>query len=115
FYGQPTREAFLAAKRLRWIHEPGTGIDKYQAIPELVASDVVLTNARGPHVIPMADHVFALLLALTHRVPELVEDKQARRWDGRRYHERYVDLDGKGMGILAFGDIGRAVARRAGG
>ncbi|HEY3079466.1 MAG TPA: D-2-hydroxyacid dehydrogenase [Chloroflexota bacterium] len=113
FYGPPTREAFLAARRLRWIHEPGTGIDKYQAIPELAESDVVLTNARGPHVVPMADHAFALLLALTHRVSELVEDKRARRWDGSRYGGRYVDLDGKTMGILALGDIGLAVARRA--
>jgi phosphoglycerate dehydrogenase-like enzyme len=113
FYGQPTREAFLAARRLRWIHEPGTGIDKYRAVPELAGSGVVLTNARGPHVVPMADHVFALLLALTHRVPDLVEDKRARRWDGRRYSGRYVDLDGRTMGILALGDIGLAVARRA--
>ena len=44
--------------------------------------DVVLTNARGPHVQPMADHAFAMLLALTHHIPELWEDKKARRWDG---------------------------------
>ena len=83
FHGQPSRQAFLAARQLRWIHEPGTSIDPYRgAIPELVESAVVLTNARGPHVQPMADHAFAMLLALTHHIPELWEDKKARRWDG---------------------------------
>lgn len=38
-----------AAARLRWIHCPGTGIDKImEELPELADSDVVLTNARGP-------------------------------------------------------------------
>ena len=114
FHGQPSREAFLAARRLRWIHEPGTSIDRYKGeIPELVESEVVLTNARGPHVQPMADHAFAMLLALTHHIPELWEDKKARRWDGSRYSGQMVDLEGKTMGILALGDLGLAVARRA--
>ena len=43
-----------AASRLRWIHCPGTGIDKIMAeMPTLADSDVVLTNARGPHANPM--------------------------------------------------------------
>jgi phosphoglycerate dehydrogenase-like enzyme len=114
YHGQPSREAFLAARRLRWVHEPGTSIDRYRGdIPEMADSEVVLTNARGPHVPPMADHAFAMLLALTHHIPELWEDKKARRWDGSRYSGRMVDLEGKTMGILALGDLGLAVARRA--
>src|SRR5262249_8645026 len=114
YYGQPSREAFLAARRRRWVHEPGPSIDRSRgAIPELVDSAVALTNARGPHVPPMADHAFAMLLALTHRIPELWEDKKAARWDGAKYSRRMVDLEGKTMGILALGDLGRAIARRA--
>jgi phosphoglycerate dehydrogenase-like enzyme len=113
FHGQPSREAFLAARRLRWVHEPGTSIDRYRVdIPEMVETDVVLTNARGPHVPPMADHAFAMLLALTHHIPELWEDKKVARWDGSKYGGRMVDLEGKTMGILAMGDLGVAVARR---
>src|SRR5712692_7594303 len=106
FAGELSRDVFAAARRLRWIHHPGTGIDWIERIPELIASDVVLTNARGPHVNPMADHVFALLLGLTHRLRDLVKDQEAHRWDGRRYSQRFVDLTGRTMGILALGDIG---------
>ena len=57
YCGWPTRDVFLAAERLRWLHNPGTGIDPITGIPELIDSDVVLTNCRGPHAAPMADHV----------------------------------------------------------
>src|SRR5262249_13992022 len=113
FAGEPSPEVFAAARRLRWIHHPGTGIDWIQRIPALIDSDIVLTNARGPHVNPMADHVFALLLALSHRLRDLLHDQEARRWEGRKYHERIVELSGRTMGILALGDIGQATARRA--
>ena len=111
--GRPSAEVFRAAKQLRWIHEMGTGIDQYVSVEGLVESDVTLTNALGPHANPMADHVFALLLSLTHCLPELFEDQRARRWEMMKYQDRYVELDGRTMGILALGGIGRAVARRA--
>ena len=113
--GRLSTEAFQAAKKLRWIHEMGTGIDQYVSVEGLVESDVTLTNALGPHANPMADHVFALLLSLTHCLPELFEDQRARRWEMMKYQDRYVEIDGRTMGILALGGIGRAVARRAGG
>ncbi len=113
-FGSPSREVFLTAKRLRWIHEPGTGIDRLlSTVPELVASDVVLTNARGPHANPMADHVIAMMLTFAHNLRELWEDQQAHRWDGSRYSARMIELSGQTMGILALGGIGLAVARRA--
>jgi len=36
---------------------------------DMIPEHVVLTNSRGPHAAPMADHAFAQLLALTHRIP----------------------------------------------
>ena len=111
--GKPSAEAFQAGRKLRWIHEMGTGIDQYVAIEGLADSDITLTNALGPHANPMADHVFALLLSLTHCLPELFEDQRARRWEMNKYQDRYVELEGRTMGILGLGGIGRSVARRA--
>ena len=113
FFGWPSREVFRAAERLRWLHNPGTGIDRISEVPDIVDSDVVLTNARGPHAAPMADHVFSIVLAFAHRSRELWEDQQAHRWEPGKYDSRIVELGGSTMGILALGDIGRAVARRA--
>jgi phosphoglycerate dehydrogenase-like enzyme len=115
FCGPLTPELFRAARKLRWVHYPGTGIDWIDSVPEFVQSDVVLTNARGPHTEPMADHVFAMILSLTHQLRELAADQAARQWEDRKYHDQMVEIHGKTMGIYALGGIGRAVARRAAG
>ena len=103
-----------AASRLRWIHCPGTGIDKIMAeMPTLADSDVVLTNARGPHANPMADHVLWMMLSLSHRGRGMAEDQRLSRWEAEKYSHAFVELSGSTMGILALGDIGKAIARRA--
>ena len=111
-YGWPSRDVLLAAERLRWIQCPGTGIDAITKISELVDSDAVLTNMRGPHANPMADHVMGMIVTLAHRLHEMWDDQRASRW-GTTYDGRQVELSGSTMGILALGDIGAAVARRA--
>ncbi len=113
YYGWPSREVFVAAKRLRWIHTPATGIDPLTKIPELVESDVVVTNCRGPHATSMADHVIGMMVILAHCMREQMEDQRLHRWDSKKYLGRQVELTGKTMGILALGDIGTAIARRA--
>lgn len=113
-FGTITRPVFLAAKQLEWFHFIGIGFDPFlRQIPELREGGVVMTNARETHVIPMTDHVFAAILSHAHRIPELLEDQRNRRWDTARYLRRIVELSGTTMGIMAMGDIGRAVARLA--
>ena len=113
YYGWPTRRVFLAAERLKWLQNVGTGIDKIADVPELIESDVVLTNFLGPHDNPMADHVFGQMIMLAHRMSEQWDDQKAHRWEQTKYFDSFAQLSGKTMGILALGGIGRAVARRA--
>ncbi len=115
FMGMPSREALASAERLRWMHCPGTGIDTLIGVPEIIDSDVVLTNARGPHAAPMADHVMAVCLAFAHKTNEMMADQRARVWDTGKYDRGIVEMAGGAMGILALGGIGSAVARRAAG
>ena len=113
FVGMPTREVYLAAQRLQWIHNPATGIDGIAAVPELIDSKVVLTNALGPHAPPMADHVFAMMLTFAHHLRELWDDQRAHRWEPTKYGTAYEEMSGRTVGILALGGIGMEVARRA--
>ena len=113
FYGRPSRDVFLAADRLRWLQWVGTGIDQISSVPELVDSDVVLTNMRGPHAAPMANHALGMIIALAHHGRELWEDQRQHTWDTAKYSGRMTELGGSTMGILALGDIGMAIARRA--
>jgi phosphoglycerate dehydrogenase-like enzyme len=113
FFGNPTREQYLAAKKLRWIQAPSAGIEFVHRIPELKDSDLLLTNARGAHAATIAEHTFAMLLSLTRGLRFFDHAKGCHTWlrgDGYRH---VVGIDGKTMGIVGFGNIGRAIARRA--
>ena len=112
FFGTISREAFLAAARLKWYQYIGIGFDTdLLRVPELRDSPVVMTVNRETHVVPIADHVFAMILSFAHCIPGLIEDQKARRWDPHKW--AVTELAGSTMGVLAMGDIGRAVARRA--
>jgi len=113
FFGWPEREVYLAAQQLEWIHYGGAGIDKISDIPEMIEDPVVLTNTRGPHAAPMADHVFALMLSLSHCLREMNDDQNAHVWETLKYSGRFASLEKRNMGILALGDIGTEVAKRA--
>ena len=117
YHGMPTREVFLAAKRLRWIAVSTVGINGVADIPELIKSEVVVTNARAPghspHADPLADHVFGMMLILAHQWKRLLDNQREHHWGSGEYTNQFVELNGTIMGILALGDIGKAVARRA--
>jgi phosphoglycerate dehydrogenase-like enzyme len=114
FLGRIPREAFLVAgPRLRWVHSSGAGIETLAAIPELVASDVIVTNTRGAHAPCIADHAIAMLLALTRKLPDLLNDQQQRIWKRPGVTTGMRTLTGETMVIIGLGSIGRAVAQRA--
>ena len=113
YHGWPQREVFLAAKNMKWLHVPGTGIDDgIFGTPELSDSDIIVTNCRGPHAPPMADHVMGMILTIAHRLREQWEDQQNHYWDTNKYNN-LLGLNGKTIGILAAGDIGSQIAKRA--
>lgn len=112
--GRITRDAFLAAgSGLRWIHSTGAGIEKMTAIPELVESDVVVTNTRGSHAACVAEHTFAMLLSLTRCTPEIVRNQDNRRYQNPGVEGGLRELHGATMVIVGFGNLGRAIAQRA--
>lgn len=113
FFGWPSRESFLAGKKLRWIHCPGMGIDRIVATREIVEGDVIVTNAPGSHVTPMADWTLGVMLALAHYLQQAVRDQDSRQWRTASYEGKIVELAGMRLGIYGLGAIGRAVAVRA--
>jgi phosphoglycerate dehydrogenase-like enzyme len=113
FVGHPTPEQLAAATRLRWVQFPSVGAEWIHDLPTLVASDVPVTTVRGSFSQTIAEHAFALLLALTRGLPFWQRQQAARAWGGDgRAEPRLVALAGATMVVLGFGSIGRAVARR---
>src|SRR5438445_11850772 len=62
-------EQFVAAKKLRWLHSPTAAV--YQLLfPELIASEVIVTNSSTVHGPVVAEHAMTVLLALAKRLPQ---------------------------------------------
>ena len=110
--GFVTPQLYAAAPNLRWVHAIASGVNRY-LYPEFRDGEVLLTSEKGQVGPQLADHAFALLLALTRRLaaairlgPEAWEQRRALRMEE-------IELTGKVMGIVGFGGTGRAVATRA--
>jgi phosphoglycerate dehydrogenase-like enzyme len=112
-YGWPTLEQFQAAKQLRWIQVPSAGVEMLCSIPEVVESDVTITNSRGAHARVIAEHAFAMLLALTRGLYRFEQEKAARRWSREAAIPDVLEIAGWTIGIVGYGQIGQQVARRA--
>jgi phosphoglycerate dehydrogenase-like enzyme len=104
------QQALGHAVRLRWIHLIGTGIEN-QLFPELISSAVPVTNGRGAFRQSLGEWAIAAMLCFAHDFPRLAKLKQARRWEKFEADEVY----GRTLGIVGYGEIGRAAAQRAAG
>ncbi|MDA1258532.1 MAG: D-2-hydroxyacid dehydrogenase [Chloroflexi bacterium] len=111
FLGWPTPEIFQAGSGLKWVHCIGTGVDNVGALADIAAAGIPITNARGPHVEPMADHTMLFLLSLAHNSKKMLDDQAKGEWDALGFD--HVEVSGSVMGLYGFGMIGRAIARRA--
>ena len=108
-------EQIAAAKRLRWIHSPAAAVHQLM-FPELVASDVVLTNAREVHGPVVAEHVIALIFALAKRIPGSVLLQQKHVWGQQILWDevpRVREVSGATLGLVGLGSIGRPVVKSA--
>jgi phosphoglycerate dehydrogenase-like enzyme len=114
FIGRIPAEVYAkAGPNLRWVHSTGAGIETIVAIPELVASEIVVTNTRGAHAPFVAEHAFALLLSLGRHLQGFAYDQRDHVYRSYGRDVPMYSVYGKRMLILGMGNIGRAIARRA--
>ncbi|MFV2063603.1 MAG: D-2-hydroxyacid dehydrogenase [Chloroflexota bacterium] len=108
-YGSPRtalREVWADAGQLRWVHVGGVGVD-WALFPELIDSDVIMTNSRGIFDVTLPEYVLTLMLALLKDLPGTIEAQRERRWS----HRAQQPLAGGRVLILGAGSIARASGR----
>lgn len=105
------REWFAHCRRLRWIQFLGAGIEGSLS-PELLASDIILTNASGVHAIPIAEHVFGMMLMSARGLHRCVRQQLHADWNRDGFREQVRELYGATLGVVGLGAIGTAVAER---
>ena len=104
-----------AAKKLRWVHSTAAAVHQLLS-PELVASDVVLTNSTQVHGPVVAEHALALILALAKRLPSAVKLQQRGVWGQTTLWEerpRPREVAGATLGVVGLGSIGGELVRLA--
>ena len=99
-------EVWPKAAHLRWIQSASDGVD-WLLFPELIESDVVVTNARGIFDQAIAEYVVGLMLAFAKGLLGVIEGQRHREWR----HRPTELLSGKRLLVAGVGPIGRAIGR----
>jgi phosphoglycerate dehydrogenase-like enzyme len=105
--GALLREVFLMCPGVQWVHTRSAGLDNI-LFPELVASLVPLTNGTGVFSPSLGEFALAAILFFAKDLRRMVRNQEAGVWD----QFDITEITGQTVGIVGYGDIGRAVATR---
>jgi phosphoglycerate dehydrogenase-like enzyme len=109
------RDVFPSASRLRWVQSPAVGVGSLM-FPELLASPVVITSARGIRARAIAEHVLGVTIGLARRLPVAIRAQVAHRWAQEELEGADVEaltLQGRRLGIVGLGAIGHELVKIA--
>ena len=111
-----SRKVLEACPKLKVVSRMGVGVDSIDldAATEL---GVLACNVPGANTVEVADHAMALLLTLTRRLQDAIRTTREGAWSKDRpltmhYFETVQRIAAHTVGIIGFGDIGRAFANR---
>ncbi len=107
---QVTAGVIHAGYRLKAIARAGAGLDNID-VHAAQSQGVAVINAPDANTLAVAEHTFALMLALARRIVQADQSMKAGRWEKSKLMG--TGLAGKTLGIIGFGRIGRQVAKRA--
>jgi len=113
-YAPISAAVIAAAPHLRGIVKYGVGVDSID-LKAAAGRGIPVVHAPDYGTETVADQAFALLISVARKIPRVDRDFKAAGWLWPEKKYQGVDLAGKTIGIVGFGRIGRAMARRASG
>jgi len=108
--GTFTKEDLEGTKKLKLIQIPYAGVDKLDFNLYKNYSDIFICNIHA-NKFAVAEHTFALILALAKNIVTNDRDLRLGRWHGFSTKEPTVQLQGKSLGIVGLGSIGWEIAK----
>jgi len=105
-----TADILDGAGSLRVIGRAGVGVDNID-VPAATMRGVVVMNAPDGNTITTAEHTIAMLVSLARSIPQANSSLKSGKWERKKFIG--VELQGKTLGIVGLGRIGRVVAARA--
>jgi phosphoglycerate dehydrogenase-like enzyme len=112
-FGIP-RLLFLEAAKLRWVHSAAAGVGT-SLHPEMLASDIVLTNSAGIHAIPIAEYIVGGILHFLRGLDYAVDQQRRAEWNKMpfvRLDSVLREMDTVRALIIGTGGLGSATAER---
>jgi D-3-phosphoglycerate dehydrogenase len=105
-----TADVLAKAPKLKVIGRAGVGVDNVD-LPAATAAGVLVMNTPGGNAVSVAEHTFALMLALARSVPQASASTKSGKWEKKKFLGN--ELRDKTLGIVGLGSIGREVVKRA--
>jgi D-3-phosphoglycerate dehydrogenase / 2-oxoglutarate reductase len=105
-----TPELIEAAPKLRVVGRAGVGVDNID-VEAATHHGILVMNTPGGNAVSVAEHTFALMLAMARSVPQSNAAIHAGRWE--KSGASGTELRGKTLGLVGLGRVGTEVARRA--
>jgi D-3-phosphoglycerate dehydrogenase len=105
-----TADLLKAGKNLKVVGRAGVGVDNID-VAAAKQQGVAVVNTPVSTSVAVAEHTFALMLALLRQIPRADASMKAGQWAKKELEGS--ELAGKTLGILGVGNIGAQVARRA--
>ena len=100
-----------ATNRLKWIHFGIAGLE-HSLFPDILKSKTIITNASGVHAGPVSEFVMSAILYFAKRFKDCYEFMQTTNWTQWEVAKQMVQLKGKTVGIIGFGSLGMAIAKK---
>lgn len=107
---QITAKVLEAAGECQVVARAGVGVDNID-VAAATRRGILVVNSPAGNILAAAEHTLALLLAAARHVPQADRSMKAGEWDRKQFAGRQVE--GKTLGLIGFGNVGRAVAKRA--
>jgi phosphoglycerate dehydrogenase-like enzyme len=101
------KTVFAMCPNVKWVHSRSAGLDS-ALFPELIESDVTLTNGRGVFSASLGEFALAAILYFAKDFRRMIRNQSTGGWEP-------FDVEviaGKTVGVVGYGDIGRAVSTR---
>jgi len=103
-----------SAARLKWVHTSAVAVETL-CLDQLFARGVIVSNTRGVQAVPIAEHVMAVVLALSKHLPFALDHQRQATWAQNQFVANRLPrlLRGKTLGLIGVGTIGTEIAARA--
>lgn len=109
-YGEDlTAEHVRNAKNLKWIMVMSAGLER-MPFNVCIEKNILVTNAKGIHKVPMAEYTIGMMLQFEKRMKEMWKNEESEQWNRRL---PFGELYGKILLVLGVGAIGGEVSRLA--